>query len=179
MFMILATDWLDSCLLCCGTSRHVRACIQLRFLLTVRLTRCCLQIDGIWHTSIVVGGLEYYYGGGVNQARPGSTPFGQPLQVIDLGYEHTYSPQACVCSWLLTWPCSSSQHALGCTQGYANPKGYQRRVLAGHAKDLHPTSILPLPQQLQQLHQRLFHLLDGVRHSCKQLHLLGLCTCMV
>ncbi|KAL3161796.1 hypothetical protein ABBQ38_008888 [Trebouxia sp. C0009 RCD-2024] len=43
------------------------------------------QIDGIWHTSIVVGGLEYFYGGGVNQARPGSTPFGQPLQVIDLG----------------------------------------------------------------------------------------------
>ena len=46
----------------------------------------CLQLDGIWHTAIVVGGLEYYYGGGVNQARPGSTPFGQPLQVINLGY---------------------------------------------------------------------------------------------
>lgn len=46
------------------------------------------QIDGIWHTSIVVAGLEYYYGGGVNQARPGSTPFGQPLQVVDLGVTH-------------------------------------------------------------------------------------------
>ena len=65
----------------------------LRFLLTVRLTRSCLQIDGIWHTSIVVGGLEYFYGGGVNQARPGSTPFVQPLQVIDLGYGHTYGFQ--------------------------------------------------------------------------------------
>ncbi|DBA79681.1 hypothetical protein WJX77_012191 [Trebouxia sp. C0004] len=43
------------------------------------------QIDGIWHTAIVVGGLEYYYGGGVNQSIPGSTPFGQPLQKIDLG----------------------------------------------------------------------------------------------
>lgn len=47
---------------------------------------CCLQIDGIWHTAIVVGGLEYYYGGGVNQSIPGSTPFGQPLQKINLGY---------------------------------------------------------------------------------------------
>ena len=46
----------------------------------------CLQIDGIWHTAIVVGGLEYYYGGGVNQSIPGSTPFGQPLQKVDLGY---------------------------------------------------------------------------------------------
>ena len=44
-----------------------------------------LQIDGIWHTAIVVGGLEYYYGGGVNQSKPGSTPFGRPLEVIDLG----------------------------------------------------------------------------------------------
>lgn len=43
------------------------------------------QIDGIWHTAVVVGGLEYYYGGGVNQSRPGSTPFGQPLQKIHLG----------------------------------------------------------------------------------------------
>ena len=45
-----------------------------------------LQIDGIWHTAVVVGGLEYYYGGGVNQSIPGSTPFGQPLQKVELGY---------------------------------------------------------------------------------------------
>lgn len=43
------------------------------------------QIDGIWHTAVVVGGLEYYYGGGVNQSIPGSTPFGQPLQKVELG----------------------------------------------------------------------------------------------
>lgn len=52
----------------------------------VSMLRYCLQIDGIWHTAIVVGGLEYYYGGGVNQSIPGSTPFGQPLQKVDLGY---------------------------------------------------------------------------------------------
>ena len=47
---------------------------------------CCAQIQGVWHTAIVVGGLEYYYGCGVNQSSPGLTPFGRPVQVIDLGY---------------------------------------------------------------------------------------------
>ncbi|KAA6420390.1 MAG: hypothetical protein FRX49_09552, partial [Trebouxia sp. A1-2] len=43
------------------------------------------QIEGVWHTSIVVGGLEYYFGCGVNQSSPGLTPFGRPVQVIELG----------------------------------------------------------------------------------------------
>lgn len=41
---------------------------------------------GVWHTAIVVGGVEYYYGGGVQQAPAGCTPFGQPQDVILLGY---------------------------------------------------------------------------------------------
>lgn len=44
-----------------------------------------MQIDGIWHTSIVVGGLEYYFGGGINVGRPGETPFGSPVEILDLG----------------------------------------------------------------------------------------------
>eukprot|EP01026_Neomeris_dumetosa_P081791 TRINITY_DN92489_c0_g1_i1.p1 TRINITY_DN92489_c0_g1~~TRINITY_DN92489_c0_g1_i1.p1 ORF type:complete len:251 (-),score=25.47 TRINITY_DN92489_c0_g1_i1:361-1023(-) len=43
------------------------------------------QIDGIWHTGIVVNGNEYYYGAGIQRSVPGQTPFGQPLQVIELG----------------------------------------------------------------------------------------------
>eukprot|EP00884_Botryococcus_braunii_P017649 jgi/Botrbrau1/4568/Bobra.60_2s0054.1 len=43
------------------------------------------QINGVWHTALVVGGTEYYYGGGIQQSPAGSTPFGQPLQVIHLG----------------------------------------------------------------------------------------------
>eukprot|EP00891_Asterochloris_glomerata_P008685 jgi/Astpho2/8685/fgenesh1_pm.00128_%23_2_t len=46
------------------------------------------QIDAIYHTSIVVGGKEYYFGQGINQANPGSTPFGTPGQVLDLGETH-------------------------------------------------------------------------------------------
>ena len=46
------------------------------------------QIDGIWHTSVVVRGIEHYFGGGINVAPAGTTPFGHPIQVIDLG--HTF-----------------------------------------------------------------------------------------
>ena len=35
------------------------------------------QIDGIWHTGIVVYGKEYFYGGGISWAMPGTTPFGK------------------------------------------------------------------------------------------------------
>ena len=35
------------------------------------------QIDGIWHTGLVVYGKEYFYGGGISWANPGTTPFGK------------------------------------------------------------------------------------------------------
>ena len=34
------------------------------------------QIDGVWHTGIVIYGKEYYYGGGISYDLPGRTPFG-------------------------------------------------------------------------------------------------------
>lgn len=46
---------------------------------------CIPQIAGIWHTSVVVGGFEYFYGGGVQKAMAGSTPYGHPVEVVDLG----------------------------------------------------------------------------------------------
>ena len=39
------------------------------------------QIDGVWHTSVVVGGTEFFFGCGVQRAVPGSTHFGRPLEV--------------------------------------------------------------------------------------------------
>ena len=44
-----------------------------------------LQIDGVWHTGIVLNNLEYYYGAGIQYAPAGSTPFGQPIKIINLG----------------------------------------------------------------------------------------------
>ena len=46
------------------------------------------QIDGVWHTGIVVHGQEYYFGGGIQVGYPGGTHFGRPMQVIPMGETH-------------------------------------------------------------------------------------------
>ncbi|KAL2932902.1 Desumoylating isopeptidase 1 [Bienertia sinuspersici] len=45
-------------------------------------------IEAIWHTGVVVYGKEYYFGGGIQHAPAGSTPYGTPLRVVDLGITH-------------------------------------------------------------------------------------------
>lgn len=42
------------------------------------------RLDGLWHTSLVVYGHEYWYGGAVFQSTPGNTTFGAPSNIIDL-----------------------------------------------------------------------------------------------
>lgn len=44
-----------------------------------------IQIDAVYHTSIVLGGIEYYFGQGVQTCRAGATHHGQPMEVIKLG----------------------------------------------------------------------------------------------
>ncbi|PSK43094.1 Desumoylating isopeptidase 1 [Elsinoe australis] len=43
------------------------------------------QIDAIYHTSIVVNGVEYFFGQGIQQSRPGATHHGRPMEVVQLG----------------------------------------------------------------------------------------------
>jgi len=43
------------------------------------------QIDGIWHTGVVVYGSEYFYGGGIQASSPGMTQAGSPVQRLPLG----------------------------------------------------------------------------------------------
>mmetsp|Transcript_11467 Transcript_11467/g.18462 ORF Transcript_11467/g.18462 Transcript_11467/m.18462 type:complete len:599 (-) Transcript_11467:211-2007(-) len=50
------------------------------------------QVDGIWHTSIIVYEKEYFYGGGVQSDNPGQTPYGSPVRKIDMGF--TQIPQS-------------------------------------------------------------------------------------
>ncbi|XP_024030069.1 desumoylating isopeptidase 1 isoform X1 [Morus notabilis] len=45
-------------------------------------------IEGIWHTGVVVYGNEYYFGGGIQHSLAGSTPYGTPIRVVDLGVTH-------------------------------------------------------------------------------------------
>jgi hypothetical protein len=44
-----------------------------------------VQIDAIYHTAIVLGGVEYVYDGGIKRVRPGKTHLGRPMQIIPLG----------------------------------------------------------------------------------------------
>ena len=41
-----------------------------------------ITIDGVWHTAIVVHGVEWFYGGGgiENVSPPGTTMLGSPLK---------------------------------------------------------------------------------------------------
>ncbi|RAH44947.1 bifunctional C97 family peptidase/thioredoxin family protein [Aspergillus brunneoviolaceus CBS 621.78] len=43
------------------------------------------QIDAIYHTSLVLNEVEYYYGQGIQTAVPGSTHHGQPMEKLHLG----------------------------------------------------------------------------------------------
>ncbi|KAF8440856.1 PPPDE putative peptidase domain-containing protein [Boletus edulis BED1] len=52
---------------------------QLSLMLTGR------QIDGIWHTSIVVFGKEIFYGQGIMITQPGKSHHGSPLRIVDMG----------------------------------------------------------------------------------------------
>ena len=43
------------------------------------------SLEGIWHTAIVAFGNEYFFGDGVWNMPPGTTPFGTPYKKELLG----------------------------------------------------------------------------------------------
>ncbi|EIW81341.1 DUF862-domain-containing protein [Coniophora puteana RWD-64-598 SS2] len=47
------------------------------------------QIDGIWHTSIVVFGYEIFYGQGICLTQPGQSHHGRPLKIEEMGETQT------------------------------------------------------------------------------------------
>lgn len=42
-------------------------------------------IDAVYHTSIVLGSREFYYGQGIQVSVPGQTHHGDPMEIVDLG----------------------------------------------------------------------------------------------
>lgn len=44
-----------------------------------------VRIEAVYHTSIVLGGVEYVYDGGIKMVDPGRTHLGRPMEVIPLG----------------------------------------------------------------------------------------------
>ena len=43
------------------------------------------HIDAVYHTALVFGGIEYFFGAGVQQTYPGATHHGRPMDIIRLG----------------------------------------------------------------------------------------------
>ncbi|KAJ9637796.1 hypothetical protein H2199_007290 [Coniosporium tulheliwenetii] len=44
-----------------------------------------IHIDAVYHTAIVFGGVEYFFGAGVQTCYPGTTHHGAPMEIIPLG----------------------------------------------------------------------------------------------
>lgn len=58
------------------------------------------HIDAVYHTSIVLDDVEYFYGAGIQTSYPGATHHGQPMEVIHLG--HTEVPMDVIIEWFDT-----------------------------------------------------------------------------
>ena len=43
------------------------------------------HIDAVYHTALVFGGIEYFFGAGVQTSYPASTHHGQPMEIIPMG----------------------------------------------------------------------------------------------
>ena len=43
------------------------------------------QVDAVYHSSIIAFGKEYYFGGGICWDAPEQTPFGKPIEKVELG----------------------------------------------------------------------------------------------
>jgi len=43
------------------------------------------QINAIYHTSIVMEGIEYVYDGGIKTIEPGRSHLGRPMEIMELG----------------------------------------------------------------------------------------------
>ncbi|KAL8636165.1 MAG: hypothetical protein Q9228_006408, partial [Teloschistes exilis] len=44
-----------------------------------------VHIDAVYHTALVFGGIEYFFGAGIQQTYPGATHHGRPMEIIPLG----------------------------------------------------------------------------------------------
>ena len=44
-----------------------------------------VHIDAVYHTALIFGGIEYFFGAGIQQTYPGATHHGRPMEIIPLG----------------------------------------------------------------------------------------------
>jgi desumoylating isopeptidase 1 len=54
-------------------------------LLIILTQGCADKEDAVYHTSIVLEGIEYFFGQGLQTCQAGATHHGQPMEVVKLG----------------------------------------------------------------------------------------------
>ena len=47
-----------------------------------------IQIDAVYHTAVVIQGVEYFFGAGVQTSYAGATHHGKPMEMIPMGTTH-------------------------------------------------------------------------------------------
>ena len=57
-----------------------------------------IHIDAVYHTALVFGGIEYFFGAGVQTSYPGATHHGKPMEVVPMGT--TYMPVEVILEYL-------------------------------------------------------------------------------
>ena len=43
------------------------------------------HIDAVYHTSLVFGRIEYFFGAGIQTCYPGATHHGRPMEILPMG----------------------------------------------------------------------------------------------
>ncbi|TFK69555.1 thioredoxin family protein [Pluteus cervinus] len=112
------------------------------------------QIDGIWHTSVVVFGKEIFYGRGISMTAPGKSHHGTPLETLDMGEtaidEETFNDYL---REMRTFYTAEKYHLLGwCTTSHFNCNNFTADCVGfltggsipDHIKDL-PRDFLSTP----------------------------------
>jgi hypothetical protein len=45
-----------------------------------------IQIDAVYHTSLVFDGIEYFFGQGIQTCRAGTTHHGKPMEIVSTSH---------------------------------------------------------------------------------------------
>ena len=57
-----------------------------------------IQIDAVYHTALVFGGVEYFFAAGIQTSFPGASHHGPPMEIVPMG--KTYLPMETILVFL-------------------------------------------------------------------------------
>ena len=115
-----------------------------------------VHIDAVYHTALVFGGIEYFFGAGVQTSYPGATHHGRPMEIIPMG--RTELPLEIILEYLESL---KEIYTVEVCLTIAEVATFRRYIQANRVSIV----IRPLYAQLQQLYQRLRNVLARKGHT--------------